>query len=202
MNSAERPPAPGLVLLAPGGLADPAAATRLAALLGLRRLAATGEDPQQQLAALADEPPGWVLPLPLDPGQELMTGGCWAELLGAWRQPALLLIPGWAPAGAPRAYRALLQVAGVPLVGLVQLGGTWDPALRRRDGLPWLGWLPDAQPDQPGSASATAGDTTSDAGNDAAVELLAACRMRWREVSAARTAPPPLHPPGAGGPPA
>ena len=197
MNSPELQAGSGLVLLAPGGLADPAVAERLAALLGLRLHAAWAGDPTPLLAALADQPPGWLLPLPIDPGQDLSEdfghGGCWAEALGAWRQPAMLLIPTQAPSGAPRAYSALLQGAGVPLLGLIQLGGSWNPEERRRDGLPWLGCLPlphEAQDRaQPGSGC--------DPSDDAIVDLLAACRRRWREISAARPAGALRHPPGA-----
>jgi hypothetical protein len=32
----------------------------------------------------------------------------------------------------------------VPLVGLAQLHGTWDASARRKDGLPWRGWIPAA----------------------------------------------------------
>ena len=208
MNRPEPRDGSGLVLLAPGGLAAPAAPASLAALLGLRLLAgpavsAAGsppqlpgpaDDPALVLAALAGQPPGWLLPLPIDPGQELNSGGCWAEALGAWRQPALLLIPPHAPAGAPRAYSALLQSVGVPLLGLVQLGGAWDPEIRRRDGLPWLGWQPAPDARQAGAVT--------DLSDDAAADLRAACRRRWREVSAARPAAPPFHPPGAAGRPA
>lgn len=192
MNSAELRSGAGLVLLAPGGLVDAAVAARLAALLGLRLHAATDDDPTPLLAALADQPPGWLLPLPVDPGQDLDGGGCWAEALGAWRQPALLLIPRQAPSGAPRAYGALLQGSGVPLVGLIQLGGSWSAEHRRRDGLPWLGWLPSTDGAQPG----TGGDPV----DDATVALLAACRRRWSEISAARPAASLRHPPGATAP--
>ena len=191
MQSPEPRSGSGLVVLAPGGLADPAVAARLAALLGLRLLGTTTGDPVRELAALADQPSGWLLPLAVDPGAELSSGGCWAEALGAWRQPALLLIPTQAPAGAPRAYAALLQAAAVPLLGLVQHGGTWNPEIRLRDGLPWLGWLPVTAAGQPGSGF-------NEADDDAAANLLAASRCRWRVVSAARPVAPPLHPPGAG----
>ena len=198
MNSPEPRSGSGLVLLAPGGLTDPTVAARLAALLGLRLHPATDGDPTPLLAALADQPPGWLLPLSSDPGQDLIQecggAGCWAEALGAWRQPALLLIPRQAPSGAPRAYSALLQAAGVPLVGLIQLGGSWSAEHRRRDGLAWLGCLP------------TAGQAQSDTGgepiDDASVALLAACRRRWREISAARPAASLPHPPAATGRPA
>lgn len=97
-------------------------------------------DPDALLAA----PPAGLVPLPLDPGQSLETGGTWAEALGAWRQPALVVVSaaqaGW---GLPAASTALLQGHGVPLLGLVQWGGPWQPRQRRREGLPWLGWLSD-----------------------------------------------------------
>lgn len=84
--------------------------------------------------------------LPLDVGLPLADGRCWAEALGAWRQPCLLVIgapqlaTGWPAAGS-----ALLGQWRVPLLGLLQWGGRWDAPLRRRDGLPWLGLLPDPQ---------------------------------------------------------
>lgn len=145
MSSAHPWPGPGLVLLAPAG-AQPQVAVCLAQPLGLRPLTlplSSADDPSVFLAALAQEPPGWLLPLPLDPGADLGVPGCWADALAAWRQPALLLLPaGPAAAGMPRAYRALLELAGVPLLGLVQVGLPWNPEQRRSDGLPWLGCLP------------------------------------------------------------
>ena len=148
MNSAVPWSTGGLVLVAPGGLAAPAlgpALAFLAALLTLRHLDCTckpADDPALRLSALAAEPPGWLLPLGLDPGQELAGSGCWADALAAWRQPVVLLVPATAfdlPAGAARAYDALLQQARVPVLGLVQIGGAAAPP--RGDGLPWLGWL-------------------------------------------------------------
>lgn len=191
--------AAGLVLVAPGStLAGPAGrqlAARLAEPLGLWLLseqavqAALGPeqgarwatDPAgvlSYLSGLAELPPlepGWLLPLPLDPGADLAASGCWADALAAWRQPALLLLPAAMPGQAPqasglaRAYGALLRSAGVPLLGLVQLGGFWDPDARRQDGLPWLGWLPadDAQPD---------------VRDDALEALRQVCRRRWRAL--------------------
>jgi len=192
----------GLVLVAPGGLATPAfsgpepgPAERLAALLGLRLLplaVSAADDPSVVLHGLSREPSGWLLPLSLDPGQDLAVPGCWAEALGAWRQPVLLLVPSTesaaesksaaAPTGAARAYHALLQAAGVPLLGLVQVQGTWQPEQRRCDGLPWLGWLaPEGDPEPH-------------------VALRAAATARWRTVSAARPDPSPCCPPVAADP--
>jgi hypothetical protein len=82
------------------------------------------------------------LGLPLDPGLPLACGGHWAEALGAWRQPAVLLFSAeQIQTGAPAAMTALLERWQVPLVGLVQWGEPWAWAERRRDGLPWLGAL-------------------------------------------------------------
>ena len=76
----------------------------------------------------------------------------WLHALADWRQTVLLLttadsdgtIPGTAPA-----YAALCRELNVPLLGLVQLQGPWNGPARRRDGLSWLGWIPDENhPDQ------------------------------------------------------
>jgi len=99
-------------------------------------------DPARLLAAASEQPGPWLWPLAGDPGAFLGDEGCWAEALGAWRQPTLLLIPAAAASTGPAAaYAALLQRQGVPLLGLIQWGGPWLAADRRRDGLPWLGWL-------------------------------------------------------------
>ena len=103
-------------------------------------------DPARLLAAASEQPGPWLWPLAGDPGAFLGDQGSWAEALGAWRQPTLLLIP--AAAAGPvlaAAYHALLERQGVPLLGLIQWGGPWLAADRRRDGLPWLGWLADPQ---------------------------------------------------------
>lgn len=202
MLSALSRPTAGLVLVAPGGVApapasgDAAApADRLAALLGLRTIArpiAPAEDPAVVLRELELETPGWLLPLCLDPGQQLAGAGCWADALGAWRQPVLLLSPAVAtaaaPAGAARAYRALLQLAAVPLLGLVQSGGQWAAEQRRCDGLPWLGWL---------AADGVDGDLVASPALEAELALAATTAARWRAVSVARPDPRLSHPPGA-----
>ena len=108
--------------------------------------AAAWADPPQLLAAASEQPGPWLWPLAGDPGAFLGDQGCWAEALGAWRQPTLLLIPAAAASTGPAAaYHALLERQGVPLLGLIQWGGPWLAADRRRDGLPWLGWLADPQ---------------------------------------------------------
>jgi hypothetical protein len=100
------------------------------------------EAPHDQLQRLQTRPEGWLASLPLDPGHPLEAGGTWAEALGAWRQPTLLVID-WRqlPSGAAAAGVALLRQWRVPLLGLVQWGGLWSPEQRRKDGLPWLGGL-------------------------------------------------------------
>lgn len=146
MKDPEAPGPPGrLVLLACGDdatvaavVAPPAAALAAALALPPRTLAPL-DNPAAALAAV-DHPA--LLALPRDPGHPLADGGCWAEALAAWRLPALLLIP--APqlaSGSAAAGTALLRQCRVPLVGLLQLGGPWQPGPRRLDGLPWLGCL-------------------------------------------------------------
>lgn len=115
---------------------------RLATALGLPWHAPLEDhQPQQALAALEAVGPALV-PLPVDPGLPLDGTGHWAEALGAWRQPVLLLLSGdQLQSGLPAAMVALLRQWQVPLLGLVQCGGSWEPAARRGDGLPWLGAL-------------------------------------------------------------
>ena len=119
--------------------------------------------PQHALAGLAEQGPGLV-PLPVDPGLPLNGAGHWAEALGAWRQPVLLLLSGeQLETGLPAAMVALLHQWQVPLVGLVQGDGAWDPEARRGDGLPWLGGL--------------------DPANGATGTLAAALTLRWRQIA-------------------
>jgi hypothetical protein len=121
------------------------------------------EDPDASLTALttgaslgsAAGRSGWLAALPLDPGLPLTRGGRWAEALGAWRQPCLLVLSeAQMGTGLPAAGTALLERWRVPLVGLLQLGGVWEPLERRRDGLPWLGWLPTAPAGDPEALAA------------------------------------------------
>ncbi len=73
-------------------------------------------------------------------------GDSWMESLGFWRQPVLLMtcptLSGDIP-GSASAHVALCSVLSISLIGIVQVGGEWDVASRRSDGLPWCGWLPD-----------------------------------------------------------
>ena len=141
-------PLPALVLLACGttpqisGL-QAAAAPPLAKALQLQLGPAlpAGPAPQAQ-ASLAALPCGVLAPLTQDPGLALADGGHWAERLGAWRQPCLLLIRGeQLDSGVAAATTALLRQWQVPLLGLVQWQGPWTPQARLADQLPWLGWL-------------------------------------------------------------
>jgi hypothetical protein len=179
-GAAATPPPPRLVLVALGAPADPAGpallppavASRLEGLTGLpMRPIPDPADPDAALAALAASPGAWLAPLTLDPGLALPRGS-WAEALGAWRQPVLLLVgSAQPPTGLPAAATALLLQRGVPLVGLIQWGGTWDGEARRRDGLPWLGWLDPQATAAPGPAS-----------DDGEAALLAALELRWRRI--------------------
>lgn len=127
--------------------------------------------PDRALAALVSAPAALV-PLPRDPGAPLADGRHWAAALGAWRQPLLLLLaPHQLETGIPAAFTALLHQHQVPLVGLVQWGGAWQPEQRRLEGLAWLGWLPD-QPQHGGEV-------------EAAAALAAAVRCRWQQLRAA-----------------
>jgi hypothetical protein len=121
-----------------------AASQRLAALLALP-LAPWPETgtATSRLAAQAERGGPWLAPLLQDPGQWLEPDGRWADALGAWRQPTVLLVEAAeaAKGGRAAAYSALLESSGVPLVGLVQWGGSWDRQARRREGLAWLGAL-------------------------------------------------------------
>ncbi len=152
-----------------------AVAARLAAAEGvaLRQLA-KDKDPDASLAALgAEDSAPWLAALPLDPGLPLARGGSWAEALGAWRQPCLLVVRGEQMAtGLPAAGAALLERWRVPLMGLVQVGGNWQPLKRRRDGLPWLGWLPESGKDNEEAGAAMAA-------------LQQVLRGRWRVLQAA-----------------
>tara|TARA_Y100001968_G_scaffold146104_1_gene133578 strand:+ start:2662 stop:3186 length:525 start_codon:yes stop_codon:yes gene_type:complete len=71
-------------------------------------------------------------------------GGSWLESLGVWRIPTVLMVlasrNGSVP-GVSSAYVALCKHLSVPLIGIIQLGGDWDPKRRSLDGLPWCGMI-------------------------------------------------------------
>ena len=137
------------------------------------------DDPHSALEQL--QPPGGepglgarpaLVGLPLDPGLPLACGGHWAEALGGWRQPAVLVFSAeQLETGLPAAMTALLKGWQVPLVGLVQWGEPWASAERRRDGLPWLGVLPAAQTSSDQACSEQASQLQS------ALDLALHCRL-------------------------
>jgi len=169
------PHQPRLVLVCLSTPSDPAAPATLLPRVAQRLSGATGwplrlipqpHSPPQALADLLAAPGPWLAPLPLDPGLALAQGS-WAEALGAWRQPTLLVVDQvQLGTGMPAAATALLERWSVPLVGLLQWGGGWDGSARRLDGLPWLGQLADTE------------GTTGDA--DPAAVLLVSW-SRWRD---------------------
>lgn len=177
---------PGLLLVglgsgaaaAHGGLPPLQQVTRqLADLLDRPVLPLASEaDPdaaQATLATRAQDCGGtWLAALDLDVGLPLADGRCWAEALGAWRQPVLLVVPaGQLGSGLPAAATALLRLWRVPVVGLLQWGGVWQAEERRRDGLPWLGHLAE-QEREPSRLDA-------DSEAPGTVGLAAALAQRW-----------------------
>jgi len=148
------------------------AAPALAAALGLPLLAPLNPlTPDAALASMGDGPPG-LAPLPRDPGLPLSDGRHWAAVLGAWRQPALLLLAAeQLDTGLPAALTALLAQWQVPCLGLVQWGGNWEFRQRRLEGLPWLGALA-ASPDE----------------QEARAALRSACAARWAVLERQRLA--------------
>jgi hypothetical protein len=142
------------------------AARRLARALALpHRPISDPLSPDRELQQLQASGEGWLASLPLDPAQALPDGSTWAEALGAWCQPTLVTLGAQQlSSGAAASSTALLRQWRVPLLGLVQWGGTWKSDLRRRDGLPWLGRLEDG-------AAGEANDATSD--------LVGLLQQRW-----------------------
>ena len=82
--------------------------------------------------------------------------GSWLEALASWHVPVLILA---APrqdgrfAGIVPASVALASSLHVELLGLVQMGGSWNRSARRTDGLPWCGCLQGPDDDLPGLIS-------------------------------------------------
>jgi hypothetical protein len=146
-----------------------------------------GPDPAlAALAAAARDRGGNLAYLPVDVGLPLGDGRCWAEALGAWRQPCLLVVSAAQLAtGLPAAGSALLGHWRVPLLGLLQWGGRWDGPLRRRDGLPWLGLLPD--PEAAGrpldETDPQAEEWQAEQQRQAELVLASALAQRWRQLA-------------------
>lgn len=175
-----------------GGLPPVGLVTRqLAALLErpVLRLE-TQSSPDAAQAALAEQGlacgAGWLAGLEIDVGLPLADGRCWAEALGAWRQPALLVVASdQLQGGQPAAATALLRYWQVPLLGLLQWDGTWQAEARRRDGLPWLGHLSAPQP-APGAGAGVATPLLGcDADGDSGPALAAALSLRWQQLARA-----------------
>lgn len=124
--------------------------------------------------------PGSLIQLSGDAARLHATGSSWLDALADWRTPVLLLVEGESGGGVPgtaAAYTALCKALNVPLQGLVQLEGDWDPKARRRDGLPWRGWIP-----------ATA-DPRHEDGLDALADLLRRGRLNLKAMSARAAEP-------------
>ena len=134
---------------------------------------ACGSEPHSGLQALAsrqrERNRPTLLRLSGDAAMRQGSSGSWFDALAAWRCPVLLLaqpnaaglIPGIAPASV-----ALCHSLSIPLVGLAQLGGSWDLGARRMDGLPWCGLL----------------DRT-DGGGAASDALVRSIQQRWKRMN-------------------
>tara|TARA_Y100001968_G_C19253183_1_gene665494 strand:+ start:246 stop:788 length:543 start_codon:yes stop_codon:yes gene_type:complete len=79
-----------------------------------------------------------------DAGMRHPQGISWLEALGAWKKPTVLLTSALSNGqltSAASAYYALCNSLSVPILGVIQLGGDWDPYQRKLDGLPWSGFI-------------------------------------------------------------
>ena len=123
----------------------------LQAVLGHEPLVpASADDPfavlQQLEEAAADR---WLL-VTEEPAAHRGCGNHWCAAVAAFRRPLLFVIPaaaGWE--GRARAYGALAQQTGVPLLGVAS-EGAWMPegfSPSRDLGLPWIGTFP-AEPSE------------------------------------------------------
>ena len=102
-----------------------------------------GESPQRWLSDPSAR--SGLIRLSGDAARQLPEGGNWLDALADWRHPVLLMVvgePGGGVPGSAAAYTALCHQLGVPLMGLIQIGAAWNRLQRRRDGLPWIGWIP------------------------------------------------------------
>lgn len=163
----------------PGSLPPLAEVTRrLAELLERPVLALEAEaGPDAALSGISAQAEAggadWLASLEIDVGLALADGRCWAEALGAWRQPAMLVIAAeQLSSGVPAAATALLRHWQVPLLGLVQWGGDWQVGARQRDALPWLGRL----------GPQRRADATLEGGSDGERILATALALRWRQL--------------------
>ncbi len=104
------------------------------------------DDPNKILGQLSND--GRLALLTGDPAVLNSFGQTWLEALGAWRNPTILIVSplesGEIP-GTAAAYAALCKTLSVPLIGIIQLGGSWEDHPRRLDNLPWCGLIPDQE---------------------------------------------------------
>ncbi len=101
---------------------------------------------QSPINVLGNLPPSkGLVQLLGDPAKTLLDGCNWLEALGSWKHPTILIsnCSSGGVSGSAQAYLALCKQLSVPVLGLVQYGGSWEPELRRLDGLPWYGWIPE-----------------------------------------------------------
>lgn len=143
-----------LVLLGAGPLPELSmrcGAETLSDTLGLPlTTVAEGQSPDPSLVNLMASPPR-LIRLAGDPGSLHHEGSSWMDALAAWKCPVILLgspRPDGVMPGTIPAFTSLCETRGMVLLGLIQLGGLWLPEVRKRDGLPWLGWLSDSRLDR------------------------------------------------------
>ena len=132
------------------------------------------DDPDAVLSDCSSNP--CLLSVSGDGARLLPRGSSWLEALADWRMPTLLLTQGDSEGtipGSAAAHVALCRQLGVPLIGLVQLQGAWDRASRRRDALPWCGWVPDVTHPQ------------HDDGLNALIDLIRSSRLKGQAARAA-----------------
>ncbi len=100
----------------------------------------TEEPPNEVLKKLTKN--DGLVQLDGDPGIITPGQGSWLDAIGAWRKPAILIVKPLASGAIPgsaAAYTALCKELKIPLLGIVQLGGAWNPISRKQECLPWCG---------------------------------------------------------------
>ncbi len=104
----------------------------------------SADSPEKVLTSLPNE--NGLVQLLGDPAIFNSKGGSWLEALANWKKSIALMVeplPSGEIPGVAAAYVSLCESLSVPLLGIIQIGGTWNPLNRRLDGLPWCGWLDD-----------------------------------------------------------
>ena len=87
-----------------------------------------------------------LIPLSGDPAIPCHNGMSWIEALASWKKNTILLTKPLASGqipGTATAYVALCEKIKLPLLGIIQIAGSWEVNHRRLDGLPWCGWIPE-----------------------------------------------------------